>query len=173
MHEIYIGLGSNLGDSLLLMKTAVTFLRSSGKFQNIHVSSLYETDPIGYTDQPPFLNAVFRGETEIAPHELLDLCQSVESYLERVRVIRWGPRTIDADILIVGTEQVSLPDLEIPHPRMLERSFVLIPLLEICSPVIAAYYNLPYHAGKLSEQGIRKLESYETNTEWYTTENNL
>lgn len=173
MHDIYLGLGSNLGDRLQMMKAAVAFLKSSGHFQNVRVSSLYETDPVGYTDQPPFLNAVFCGETDLSPQDLLALCQSVESHLERVRLIRWGPRTIDADILLMGTQQVNEPELQIPHPRMLERSFVLIPLMEVCSPEISAFYKLPYFLEKLSEQGIRKLESYEANTEWFTKESDV
>lgn len=173
MHEIYLGLGSNLGNSFQLMKSAVAFFQSSGHFQNIRVSSLYETDPVGYTDQPSFLNAVFCGETKLSPHELLDVCRAVESHLDRVRLVRWGPRTIDADILLVGTLQVNEPELVIPHPRMFERSFVLIPLMEVCSPEISAFYNLPYHVEKLPAQGIRKLESYEANTEWPAKGSNL
>ncbi len=173
MHDIYLGLGSNLGDRFLLMKAAVAFLISSGHFQNVRVSALYETAPVGYTDQPPFLNAVFRGETDLSAQGLLELCRSVESHLERVRVIRWGPRTIDADVLLVGTQQVNEPELQIPHPRMFERSFVLIPLMEVCTPEISAFYNLPNYLEKLSEQGIRKLESYEANTEWYAKESDL
>lgn len=162
MHEIYLGLGSNLGDRLSLIKKAVEYLRESGKFIEIRVSSLYETAPMGYTDQPLFLNAVFGGKTALTPRELLELCQVVETELNRVRVTRWGPRTIDSDILLYDTIQVKDSDLEIPHPRMFERSFVLIPLIEICSPETSAFYNLPGRKEALPEQGIRKLETYET-----------
>lgn len=162
MHEIYLGLGSNLGNRSQLMKKAIELLRHSGEFEDIRVSSLYETDPVGYTDQPPFLNAVFGAKTLLTPQALLKLCQTVEAELNRVRVIRWGPRTIDADILLYDRIRVEEPDLIIPHPRMLERSFVLVPLLEICSPETAAYYSLQSSAEALPEQGIRKLESYET-----------
>ncbi len=173
MREIYLGLGSNLGDRFQLMKMAVEYLRGSGKFHDIRVSSLYETEPVGYVDQPPFLNAVFRGETELTPFELLELCQELENHLERVRIVRWGPRTIDADILLFGTLEVNETQLEIPHPRMFERSFVLIPLTEICSPEVSAYYGLPDKAEQLSRQGIRKLEYNEATIEWYSTHNNI
>ncbi len=166
MHEVYLGLGSNLGDRLTQMQRALEFLRGSGAFKEIRVSSLYETDPLGYTDQPPFLNAVFCGKTELPPQAVLALCASVETELNRVRVIHWGPRTIDADILLYDTMQMREPDLIIPHPRMFERSFVLIPLIEICSPEIAAYYDLPGCMEALTEQGIRKLEPHETTIEW-------
>jgi len=173
MHEVYLGLGSNLGDRFLLMENAVEFLRASGAFEDIRISSLYETDPIGYTDQPPFLNAVFGGKTQLSPEALLKLCQAVETELNRVRVIHWGPRTIDADILLYDTIRVQEPDLVIPHPRMFERSFVLIPLIEICSPEISAFYNLPGCVKVLPEQGIRKLESYETTIERHKTNHPL
>lgn len=173
MHEIYLGLGSNLGDRLALMQSAIAFLKASELFEDVRVSSFYETDPIGYTDQPPFLNAVFCGKTDQTPQELLALCQAVETELDRVRVIRWGPRTIDADILLYDTIQVQEPDLEIPHPRMFERSFVLIPLIEICSPEVSAFYCLPDVIRALPDQGIRKLESYETTIEWHKTDHQL
>ncbi len=161
MHEIYLGLGSNMGDRILYMMKAVEFLRKSGKFTDIRVSSLYETDPVGYTDQPPFLNAVFYGKTDLAPLKLLEICQEVEAELDRVRVIHWGPRTIDADILLYDMIVVQEPDLEIPHSHMFERGFVLMPLIEICSPETSAFYNLPDYLAAVEEQGIRKLGSYE------------
>lgn len=169
MHEIYLSLGSNLGDRFQLMQQAVEFLKASGKFESIRISSLYETAPMGYTEQPPFLNAVFCGHTALSPRELLALCQALESELNRVRLIRWGPRTMDADILFYDTIQLAEEDLEIPHPRMFERSFVLIPLSEICSPETAAFYDLPGRLAALPEQGIRKLEAYETIVEWNKT----
>lgn len=173
MHEIYLSLGSNLGDRFLLMIQAVEFLRSSGQFEDIRISSLYETDPVGYTDQQPFLNAVFGGKTKLGPQDLLKLCQQVETELNRVRLIHWGPRTIDADILLYDTMHIQEPDLTIPHPRMFERSFVLTPLIEICSPEISAFYNLQGRATALPEQGIRKLESYETTIERHKTNHPL
>lgn len=173
MHEIYLGLGSNLGDRLQLMRQAIELLTASGLFEAVRISSFYETDPIGYTDQPPFLNAVFCGITAQSPKALLALCQAVEKELNRVRIIHWGPRTIDADILLYDTIQVQEPDLQIPHPRMFERSFVLIPLMEICSPEISAFYHLPDRVAALPEQGIRKLESYETTIERNETNHQL
>lgn len=166
MTEVYIGLGSNLGDRFHLMCQAVGFLRQSGAFTGIRVSSLYETEPMGYTDQPSFLNAVVAGTTALTPEALLTLCQSLEQGLERVRTIRWGPRTIDADILIYGKLKQEAQSLTLPHPRMGERAFVLMPLLEVCSEEIAAYYDLAAALKALPDQGVRKLESYEATVEW-------
>lgn len=165
MHEIYLGLGSNLGDRVQLILRAVEILQASGTLQRVQVSSLYESDPVGYTDQPPFLNIVLRGFTDLNPLQLLAECQRVEQELNRIRLIRWGPRTMDVDILLYDTLTLEEPELQIPHPRMMERSFVLIPLLEICSPEIAEAFQLEDRLNELPEQGIRKLESYETTIE--------
>lgn len=166
MVEVYLGLGSNLGDRLALMKQAVALMEASGHLQAIRVSSLYETAPVGYTDQPPFLNAVVTGLTEAGPQEILAMCQAVERQLNRVRLIRWGPRTIDVDVLLYGTEVIAAPDLIVPHPRLFERAFALMPLAEIASPAVCRHYQLSERSAALTDQDIRRLEPNETNIEW-------
>lgn len=130
----YIGLGSNLGDRAANINSAIEFLGEVGRI--VKASSLYATEPVGYAEQPEFLNAVVAVETEMIAADLLKACRSIEDRLGRRRTIRWGPRTIDIDILLLGEEIVSLPDLMIPHPRMAERRFVLTPLVEIAPEAV-------------------------------------
>ncbi len=128
--EIYLSLGGNQGDSLEYLLQAVIALSEKG-ITIKKLSSIYQTEPVGYIDQPDFLNMAVQGETQLEPIELLRCCQAVESELKRVRVQRWGPRTIDIDILFYGTEQIRQDELTVPHPRLRERAFVLVPLKEI------------------------------------------
>jgi len=122
----YVGLGSNLGDRRALIAGALDRLRPR------RVSSIVETEPWGVTDQPRFLNAVAEIETELAPGALLDRLLDLERDLGRVRAERWGPRTLDLDLLLYGDRQVSTPSLTLPHPRLHERRFVLEGLAELC-----------------------------------------
>jgi 2-amino-4-hydroxy-6-hydroxymethyldihydropteridine diphosphokinase len=125
----YIGLGSNIGDRERNIRRAVELLGAS--VQVTAVSSLYCSEPVGRGDQEDFLNAAAQIETELAAPDLLSLCRSIEDRLGRMRAERWGPRTMDLDILLYGDAVVDLPDLAVPHPRMAERRFVLEPLAEI------------------------------------------
>jgi 2-amino-4-hydroxy-6-hydroxymethyldihydropteridine diphosphokinase len=127
----YIGLGANLGDKEEQLRQAVKRLHGEAGIRVERCSNIYETDPVGVTDQPPFLNMVARIRTILKPEPLLDACARIERSLGRVRDVRWGPRTIDLDVLLYGDEAAELPRLTIPHPRMFERLFVLIPLLEV------------------------------------------
>lgn len=129
MHTVYLSLGSNQGDSEKLLKKAVKMLQKP--LQSLVASSIYRTKAWGKTDQPDFLNLVVRGETTLSPLELLDQTQSIEKQLHRVRKERWGPRTMDIDILLYDDLRLDSERLKIPHPYMLVRDFVLIPLLEI------------------------------------------
>lgn len=128
--RIYLGLGSNLGDRLASLSRAVELLHERGARVR-RSSRVYETDPAGGPPQPDYLDAVVEVETDLDPRELLRVCLEVESELGRVRGERWGPRTIDIDLLTYGEREVTDPDLTIPHPRMHERAFVLVPLLEL------------------------------------------
>jgi 2-amino-4-hydroxy-6-hydroxymethyldihydropteridine diphosphokinase len=94
-------------------------------------SRVYETDPVGGPPQPQYLNAVVQAQTTLSPHDLLAACMDVEQRMGRVRAERWGPRIIDVDVLTYDEEKVDEPDLVVPHPRMNERAFVLVPLLEL------------------------------------------
>ena len=127
--EVYLALGANLGDRAQNIHKACMGL---GKRLAIDgVSSLYESAAVGYTDQPDFLNAVCRGQTALSPQELLSFCQGIEAVRGRTASFLNAPRPIDIDILLYGERVVTEADLEIPHPRMAERGFVLAPLAEI------------------------------------------
>ena len=104
----------------------------------VAVSPVYETDPVGGPEQGAFLNCVVELDTERTPHELLALCQQLEQEAERVRIERWGPRTLDVDVLLVGDLTVDDPDLEVPHPRMFQRRFVLAPLADLAPELVPA-----------------------------------
>lgn len=129
MERIYIGLGANIEPRALYLERAVKKMEE--KIEILKVSSIYETEPVGYKNQDRFLNAVLVGKTSLSPKELLFFLQTIEEELNRRREIRWGPRTIDLDVLFYGERAIKEKDLEIPHPRIGERAFVLIPLEEI------------------------------------------
>ncbi len=129
MAEVYLGLGSNLGDRERNIVEAVK--RLGEKVRITRLSSLYETEPVGYAAQPWFLNAVCAGETDLAPYPLLDFLKAIEREMGRGEGIRWGPRVIDLDILLYDGLVLSDEKLTIPHPRLHERRFVLVPLAEI------------------------------------------
>lgn len=130
----YLGIGSNLGDRLAHLQAGVDGLAAAAGVAVVGVSRVYETDPVGGPPQPEYLNAAVAVDTTLTAHELLDLAQAVEQNAQRVRGERWGPRTLDVDVLILGTEEVHDPDLEIPHPRMRARGFVLAPLSDFLPP---------------------------------------
>jgi 2-amino-4-hydroxy-6-hydroxymethyldihydropteridine diphosphokinase len=129
----FLGLGSNLGDREALLRRAVEQLPDL-----VAVSSLYETDPVGGPEQGAFLNLVVELDTDRTPRQLLELCQELEANARRVRLERWGPRTLDADVLLVGDLSVDEPDLVVPHPRMWERRFVLAPLADLAPELVPA-----------------------------------
>jgi 2-amino-4-hydroxy-6-hydroxymethyldihydropteridine diphosphokinase len=128
----YIGLGSNLGDREGTIRRALELLSAGDDIEVTAVSSLEETDPVGYEDQPRFLNGAAALSTELSPRELLERMFAVERQLGRIRTgPRFGPRTIDLDLLLYGQESIDEPGLRIPHPRLAERRFVLEPLVEL------------------------------------------
>lgn len=131
MNIAQLALGSNLGDRERYLKDAILSLRGHSSIEVEKISSIYETDPIGYEDQDVFLNMVLSVRTDLSAVQLLREMQQIEKKLGRVRDIKWGPRTLDLDILLFNHENIETEQLIIPHPRMLERSFVLIPLHEI------------------------------------------
>lgn len=127
----YIALGSNLGDREVHLREALGRLHARNGIAVDRVSAVYETDPVGYTDQPKFLNMAAALTTERQPLELLREMLEVERELGRVRNIRFGPRTIDLDLLLMDGVRLDTEELTLPHPRMMERAFVLVPLLEV------------------------------------------
>jgi 2-amino-4-hydroxy-6-hydroxymethyldihydropteridine diphosphokinase len=131
MATVYLSLGSNVGDRADYLRRALTKVDKHPRIRLMKTSSLYETEPLEYPNQDWFVNAVCEVETDMAPMALLDALQGIENELQRERSIRWGPRTIDLDILYYDEELVAETRLIIPHIRMHDRSFVLIPLDEI------------------------------------------
>jgi len=130
----YIGLGSNVGDKAASCRKALDLLGRIGRV--VRVSSFYSTEPIGYPDQDDFINAVAELETGLSPLALLAACHVIEDELGRSRLLRWGPRTIDLDILLYGDQVMNSTELTIPHPLMAARRFVLVPLCEIAPQAV-------------------------------------
>lgn len=134
MTAVYLGLGSNLGDRPGNLKRALEAL--ARKVKVVRVSSIYETEPVGFLSQPRFLNAVCRVETGLKPLELLRFVKNIETELGRRQSFRDAPREIDIDILLYGSVVMDTPELTVPHPRMTERAFVLVPLVEIAPDAV-------------------------------------
>jgi 2-amino-4-hydroxy-6-hydroxymethyldihydropteridine diphosphokinase len=127
----YVGLGANLGPREVTLLRAVDLLAEAEGVDVVAVSQLRETDPVGVVDQPPFLNGAVALETSLSARDLLALLLAVERELGRVRAERWGPRTVDLDLLVYGDEVVDEPGLHVPHPHVGERRFALEPLAEL------------------------------------------
>ncbi len=136
MSRAYLGIGSNLGDRLAHLQLALDVLGAAPQISVTAVSPVYESDPVGGPVQDDFLNAVVQVETELEPSGLLLLAQVAEQQAKRVRDERWGPRTLDVDVLLFDDLVLDLPELTIPHPRMAERAFVLAPLSDL-DPALA------------------------------------
>jgi 2-amino-4-hydroxy-6-hydroxymethyldihydropteridine diphosphokinase len=128
----YIGLGGNLGDAARQVRAARTAIAAIPNVRELAMSSLYRSAPMGPADQPDYVNAVMAVETRLAALDLLRELQAIETACGRVRTgERWGPRTLDLDLLLYGTEKIDTPELTVPHPGIAEREFVLYPLSEI------------------------------------------
>jgi 2-amino-4-hydroxy-6-hydroxymethyldihydropteridine diphosphokinase len=127
----FVGIGSNLGERESHLRRAIELLGAEEGIEVVAVSSLRETEPVGPVEQGPFLNGAVRIETELPPRELLERLLGIEQRLGRVRLERWGPRTIDLDLLLFGDLVLDEPGLTVPHPRLAERRFALEPLLEL------------------------------------------
>ena len=136
MTDVYISFGSNVGDRFDCINRALHLLLEADGVTLIQISSLYETEPVGYKNQHWFLNGVAAIETQVLPHPLLGLLKTIENRMGREPRPRWGPREIDLDLLIVGDQCVDTPDLTVPHPEMHRRRFVLLPFVEIAPNVV-------------------------------------
>jgi 2-amino-4-hydroxy-6-hydroxymethyldihydropteridine diphosphokinase len=134
MPTVYLALGSNLGDRSANLRTALAALPPKVKVQTL--SPIYETPPWGVTDQPAFLNMVLRGKTRLTPTNLLKYVKSLETSLGRLPTIRYGPRLIDIDILFYDDLVLDTPELILPHPRLHERAFVLVPLADLAPALV-------------------------------------
>ena len=160
-HTVYLSVGSNLLDREKNLRGAITALEQAGA-RIKKVSSLYETEPVDYLEQPWFLNCVVEAETELEPQLLLKALQTIENNMGRQKLIPKGPRLIDIDILLYGDDTVDTPELHIPHPRMLSRRFVLEPLAEIAPGLrhpswSGAARDLLAHVADRSE--VRRIET--------------
>ena len=165
MVTAYIGLGANLGDRETNIEQALSELARLD-CRLLKVSSIYETAPVGFSDQPDFLNAVAEIETDLEPRELLAALDTIERRIGREETFKWGPRIIDLDILLYGDQILSEDNLEIPHPEMQHRAFVLIPLAEIAPEVKHPVSGLIARemSDEISAEGIRRYTSPESNT---------
>ena len=130
-NKVYLSLGSNIGNRQEYIERAVELIGKTEGIEILKKSGLYETSPVGYVEQDLFLNAVIKIETDFSEREILKIINKIENELDRKREIRWGPRTIDIDILIFSDKKINETDLIIPHKEMLNRLFVLVPLIEI------------------------------------------
>ena len=156
--EVYLGLGSNLGDRMCNLTSAVK--RLSEKLTIKKISSVYETEPMGYTEQPMFLNAVIKGVTALDLLELLSFVKGIESDLGRQTSFRNAPRIIDIDILFYGDRIIQTEELTIPHPRIAERAFVLVPLAEIAPNLVHPILRKKASellAEMVGKDGVKKL----------------
>ena len=156
MPEALIGLGGNLGDVAATLETALVRLAAVG-VRVIARSSNWKTPPWGPIEQPAFVNACALVETELAPRALLDLCLAVEASLGRRREVRWGPRVIDLDVLDYDGRRIDEPGLSLPHPRLTERAFVLVPLAEIVPDRVVAGASVAEHLAKVDAGGVERV----------------
>lgn len=154
----YIALGGNKGDKKGYLDSAVRQLQYHPQIEVEKMSSYYVTDPVGYLDQDEFLNRVIEIKTSLSPNKLLEYCQHIETNLFRERLIRFGPRTIDVDVLLYSGYASTDPILTIPHPRMLERSFVMMPLNEIAPDILIEGHSVKSYVEAMDDTGIRKYE---------------
>ena len=159
-HIVYIGIGSNLGDKVHHCEKAISDILAVDRTNLLAKSSFFKTKPIGYTSQDWFVNGVIKIETDLEPLDLFRVLQEIEKRLGRKKTFRWGPRTIDLDILFFDEEKIQLEELRIPHPFLHERQFVLIPLAEIDRSFI--HPVLKKSIGELLEalsedQGVEKI----------------
>lgn len=163
MNKAYLGLGTNMGNRENYLRKAVEIINNNQEIKILKVSKVYETKAWGLKEQGDFLNLCVEIETELNPQELLEVCHKVEEELNRVRTIRWGPRTIDVDILFFN-DMLSLDEnLTLPHPRIKERAFVLIPLMDLNTNLIIDNKPISYYLNKLSKDEIEEVKEFNMN----------
>lgn len=162
--NVWLGMGGNIGDVEAAMSAAIKKLADHPSIEVKSVSSLYKTPPWGVEAQPWFLNCCVAIVCELSPEELLDLCQRFEQEGKRERIVRWGPRTIDIDILVFEGEEQTEQRLTIPHPRITERAFVLLPLAEIAPDLQIKGQGAKTLSENISPDGIECLTD---RAEWW------
>ena len=157
MAKATLGLGSNIGDKRAALDAAIVRLAAGGA-PAVARSSYYRTEPWGFTEQDWFVNACIVVETTLSPEALLSLCLEVERALGRTRGIRWGPRIIDIDLLTYDDLRLDSPNLRLPHPAILDRAFVLVPLAEIAPDLVIDGVRIADAQARLGSGGITKLD---------------
>ncbi|WP_337019700.1 2-amino-4-hydroxy-6-hydroxymethyldihydropteridine diphosphokinase [Oceanobacillus massiliensis] len=165
MNIAYLALGTNISPRKEYLSQALRLLEKNEQVSIVKQSSIYETAPVGYIDQADFLNMVIEVETSLSSFDLLEYCQAVEQQLGRKREIRFGPRTIDLDILTFNQENSTVERLIIPHPRMHERAFVLVPLQEIAPHMLVPGWNkrVVDFINELPERDIKDVRKWTQN----------
>jgi 2-amino-4-hydroxy-6-hydroxymethyldihydropteridine diphosphokinase len=156
VQEAYVALGANLGDRETSLREALRRLADDPELEVRSISSVYETAPVGFTDQPSFLNMAVCLGTDLEPVELLRRLLAIEQEMGRVRDVRWGPRNIDLDLLVYGEMSMETPELTLPHPRMGQRAFVLVPLRDIWPKQASFPWKAELAAFSLQAEGIKR-----------------
>ena len=157
-NKVYLSLGSNIGNRQEYIESAIELVGKREGIKILKKSGLYETSPVGYVEQDLFLNVVIKIETDFSARKILKIINKIENELDRKREIRWGPRTIDIDILIFSDKKINETDLIIPHKEMLNRLFVLVPLIEIYDGEYFEKEKIIERIGELVEVGNQKIE---------------
>lgn len=158
MSQVVIGLGGNIGDRLAWLQFALDALRRVPKMRLKAVSRVYETAPVGYADQPDFLNAVLLAETELSPKTVLGLCLGIEAAAGRVRGVRNGPRVLDLDVLLYENIKSDSFELTLPHPAMAQRAFVLVPLSDLFPSGRAPGFHFGTLLREMDLSGVRATD---------------
>jgi len=156
MTPAFIALGANLGDPVAQLREAAQRLRDTVGLHSVQLSPIYFSAPVGVVDQPRFANAAVRLETSFTAHELLAVCHSVERAMGRVRTIRWGPRTIDLDLIFFGTLHLSDETLTLPHPRWSERAFVVQPIYDLAPDLVIDGVALSETLARLDRSDLQR-----------------
>ena len=164
MNKVFLSIGTNIGERAANLQQAVGHLIAKSGIEVKAVSSIYETAAVGYTEQADFLNIAVYVETTLNAHEMLTACQSIENELGRVREFRWGPRIIDLDILLYNHENIETEHLTVPHPRMYERAFVLVPLVELAQqePVMTKQASAILTSMDMQKEGVALWKKIDT-----------
>lgn len=155
--QYILTVGTNLGDKMQNIENAVNALNNIPYTDVVKISSIYETEPVGYARQDNFLNAIMLVESQFEPHEMLGICLGIESGLGRVRGIKFGPRVLDLDVIFAENQKINTHNLTVPHPRYHERRFVLEPMLEIFPDGTAFGIDFKQHLEKIEGQEIKKV----------------
>ena len=160
-----LGLGGNVGDPVVSMAAALQALDARADTRVTAVSRLFRTPPWGKTDQSFFFNACAGVETQLMPEALLDVCLDIEREMKRERIERWGPRTLDIDVLTFDTVEQAAPRLELPHPRMTERGFVLMPLADFAADLTVRGRSV---SAWLADADVQDIEIADASHDWWT-----